>query len=412
MKRFIQFKGERRNLVENFLSLSVLQVLGYVFSLITLPYLAKTLGAENFGRISFGAAVISYFQCVVQWGFRYSAVRDIAVKRSDNDSVSRIVSNVLCASSFLMILSFILLLLLVYIIPSFREEWKVILVTSLIIPGYTFFPDWLFQGMEKMKYITVMSFFSRLIFTLLIFLFIKSPDDYVVEPALQAIGQFIPGILSLLYGIKIFNLKLKLVGFSEILSTLKDGFNVFFTQFMPTLYNQLSIVLLGSMVSQAAVGVFSAAYKFIGISEQFAAVLSRTFFPFLARRINKHHVFAMISGTISLLVSAAFFVGADIIIKIFFTEEYSDAVFILRILAFGVFFLFLRNTFGMNGLVLIKKDKIYRNIVFYSSIVGFILALISIPLWGNIGVAFTFMISWALMGIISFLKFRQFNNEK
>lgn len=221
-----------------------------------------------------------------------------------------------------------------------------------------------------------------------------------------------PGILSLMYGIKIFNLKLKFVGFKETICTLKEGFNVFFTQFMPTLYNQMSIVLLGSLVGQTAVGLFSAAYKFIGISEQFSAVLSRTFFPFLARRMDKHRMYALISGSISLLVSLVLLLGADIIINLFFTDEYTEAVSLLRILAFGPFFLFLRNTFGVNGLILIKKDKSYRNIVFICSVLGFVLALFSIPKWGSVGVAITFMVSWALMGLCSYFIFNKCNNEK
>lgn len=406
----VSLKGDRKNLLANFLSLSVLQVIGYVFSLLTLPYLARVLGAENFGKIAFATAVISYFQCVVQWGFRYSAVRDIAVAHNDKNRVSQISSRVLCSSLFLMIFSFLILFILTFLIPVFKEERIVILVTALIIPGYTFFPDWLFQGMEKMKYITLMSLCSKVIFTLLIFIFITKPEHYVIEPALQALGQVVPGVIALVYGVKKFELRLSFVGLNEILETLKEGFNVFFTQFMPTIYNQLSIVLLGAIGGQSSVGIFSAAYKFIGISEQFAAVLSRTFYPFLARRIDKHKVFAMISGSISLCVSLVLLICSDIIIELFFTVEYNDAKTILRILSFGPFFLFLRNTYGMNGLVLLKKDKIYKNIIFFCSVLGFVLALASIPLYGNIGVAITFMVAWCGMGIASFAKYKKYEN--
>ena len=74
--------------------------------------------------------------------------------------------------------------------------------------------------------------------------------------------------------------------------------------------------------------------------------------------------------------------------------------------------MFLRNTFGVNGLILIKKDKSYRNIVFICSVIGFVLALISIPKWEGVGVAITFMVSWALMGLCSYFKFNKYNNEK
>ena len=66
----------------------------------------------------------------------------------------------------------------------------------------------------------------------------------------------------------------------------------------------------------------------------------------------------------------------------------------------------------MNGLILIKKDKSYRNIVFICSVLGFVLALFSIPKWGSVGVAITFMVSWALMGLCSYFIFNKCNNEK
>lgn len=399
-------------MISNFLSLSVLQVLGYIFSFITLPYLAKTLGAENFGKITFASAFIAYFQCIVQWGFRFSAVRDIAVVKDDISKVSRICSRVLWSSIFLMFVTYLLLIVIVGLIPIFKNEWKLILLTSLIMPGYTFFPDWLYQGMERMKFITIMNFVSKLIFTICIFLFISKPDDYCLEPAFQALGQIVPGLIALIYAIKLFGLKLSIVSLREVFSTLKDGFNVFFTQFMPTIYNQLSIVFLGVFISQTSVGIFSAAYKFIGISEQIAAVLSRTFFPFLARRIDKHHVFVLISGSMSLIVSLFLFIGSDFIIDLFFTAEYENAKLILRVLSFGPFLLFLRTAYGMNGLVLIHKDNIYRNIILWCSVLGFVLALLAIPILGELGVAITFVVTWACMGIFSYINFKKNKNAE
>lgn len=86
---------ESKNLIQNFFALSILQIAGYVFPLITLPYLARVIGVEKFGEIAFATAVIVYMQAIVDYGFAFSAVRDIARCRADRQAISVIYSRVM-----------------------------------------------------------------------------------------------------------------------------------------------------------------------------------------------------------------------------------------------------------------------------------------------------------------------------
>ena len=49
-----RFRGNKdaKTLAGNFMWLSLLQVAGYVFPLITLPYLARVIGVDGFGKIA------------------------------------------------------------------------------------------------------------------------------------------------------------------------------------------------------------------------------------------------------------------------------------------------------------------------------------------------------------------------
>ena len=151
-----------KTLASNFAWLSVLQIAGYVFPLITLPYLARTIGAEGFGKIAFAAAIIAWVKTITGWGFAYTATRDVAQNRSDKYMVSVIFSNAFWARCFLALVSLVVLIVLVFLIPSFRHATLVILITYLTVPAHILFPEWFFQALERMKNITIFNFAVKL----------------------------------------------------------------------------------------------------------------------------------------------------------------------------------------------------------------------------------------------------------
>ncbi len=77
----IKKSGDSRTLIANFGYLTLLQVAGYIFPLITIPYLAKVIGVDSFGKITFASAIIVWFQTITDWGFNYTATRDVAKNR-------------------------------------------------------------------------------------------------------------------------------------------------------------------------------------------------------------------------------------------------------------------------------------------------------------------------------------------
>lgn len=394
---------DTKTLVSNFGYLTLLQIAGYLFPLITMPYLARTIGATGFGKIAFASATVMWFNSITTWGFDYTATRDAARNREDLDKVSEIFSNIIWARAFLSLMSLALLGILIAFIPKFNENAAVLLVTFLIVPGHVLFPEWLFQAMERMKYITILSLLSKFFFTIAVFVFIHKPSDYILQPLFISFGFLLSGIIAFYFIIGRWKIRLMKPSFHRIFQTIKNGADVFINNFMPNLYNSFSIVLLGAFHGDVANGILSAGQKCISICNQFMGVLSRTFFPYLSRHSDKHHVYAMLSILLAATFSFIIFLFSPLIINILFTKEFDAAIGLSRLMALSLLFLSISNVYGTNFLILRGYERQLRNITFVLSIIGLLMGIPFVYFFSYWGAAITITSTRGLIAITTML---------
>lgn len=408
IKKRISESKDGKTVFANFGYLSLLQIAGYVFPLITMPYLARVIGADGFGKIAFASAVVVWFQTVVDWGFNLTATRDVAQYRDDREKVSQIFSNVLWARCLLMLISGVVLLGLVAIVPYFRENVAVILITFLMIPGYILFPDWMFQSLEKMKYTTIFNLLMKLLFTFAVIIFINKREDYVIQPLLSAISYFICGIGALYVILHKWGYTLYRPQWKEIIKTIKGSTDVFINNIMPNFYNSFSVLLLGFFGGPVANGLYEGGNKFPTIFYQFQSVLSRAFYPFLARRLDKHDFFAKLNMSIAIIGTVLIIIVSPWVIKIILGKEFENSIIVMQILSASLVFLSMNFTYGTSYLIIIHKEKPLKNLTFVSSIIGMCVSFPLIFYYSYIGAAITVFICRGMLGIGSFILARKY----
>lgn len=396
----IRQNKDKKVLTANFLYLFFLQIIGYVLPLITLPYIAKIIGVVGFGKIAFAAGIIIWMQTITDWGFNYTATRDVSKIKDDKNMVSDIFSNVLWSRITLMIISFVLLLLSITFISKFRENRDVIIATFLMIPGYIMTSEWFYQAIEKMKFITMFSIISKILFTISVFLFLKNEGDYILQPVITSIATFITGSLSLCHILTKQGVKLRSPNILSIINTIKNSTDVFINNLMPIFYNGFSVVLLGFWGGSMSNGIFDAGSKFSTISLQLMRVLSRVFFPFLSRRTDKHSIYVKISMWFAVVMFILIFISAPLIIKFFFTPEFYNGILVLRIMSVSIFFSMLIDVYGVNYMIINGYERKLRNITTICSFLGFLLAFPLIYFFDYIGTAITITLTRAMLGVV------------
>lgn len=387
-----------KTLLANFTSLTVLQVAGYVFPLVTLPYLARVIGVANFGKIAFASSVMIWFQTVVDWGFNYSATREVARKRNDREALSRILSTVLQAKAGLMVAAFGVLLALTWCIPAFSAERQLLVFTFLLIPGHIMFPDWFFQGMQKMKYLTLFNLAAKALFTLLVFVVVRDRGDYVYHPLLTAAGYLAAGLIALHVITRRWHIRLRPQPVRATAEAVRASTDIFVNQIVPNIYNSFSVILLGMLCGHVANGLFDAGRKIALILQQVLGNISRTFFPFLANRIDKHASYARASILLAALAALGNSLLARPVVRLLFSDEFLPAVPVVWIASATIVFNMMYQVYGINYMILQGYEKPLRRITLLGSLVGFALAYPLITLYSYVGTALVILVANMILG--------------
>lgn len=407
---------DKQRLLSNFLSLLSLQGVNYILPLLTFPYLVKVLGVESFGLLAFATAVISYFNIITDYGFNLTATREISIHREDKEKVIEIFSAVMSIKIILMLISFLVLLILVFTFEKFFKDWEVYLLTFGTVIGQVLFPIWFFQGMEQMKYITYLNILAKVIFTVAIFVFVKEQNDYYLVPLFTSLGFTLAGILSLWFIYRNFDIHFKIQSVVLLKYYFVDGWDIFVSRIFVSLYTITNIIILGILTNNIVIGYYSIAEKIINAIGGIFIPINQTIYPYMAKiySVNKNTFFKFFTKVsyvflfISILFLGILLLYSNEIITFVVARHNTEIESIYMILAVTI----ITNPFGpflTQTLIIQKLNREFKKIVKYTFIFNILISPIMIVLYGAQGLAFVVVISQVL---VIYLCLKEFYRQK
>jgi PST family polysaccharide transporter len=407
----IKNKEEYKRLFSNFISLSVLQAANYLLPLITLPYLVRVLGPEKYGLVSFAQAFVTYFMILTDYGFNLSATREISINRDNKKKVSEIFSSVMTIKAGLLIVSFMLMSIIVFSFGKFSRDWPIYYLTFGMVLGQFLFPVWFFQGMERMKYITVLNITAKLIFTVAIFVFVHHMEDFLYVPLLNTLGYIIAGILSLWLIFRDFNISFNPPSLSDIKHHLKEGWDIFLTTIAVSLYTTSNTFILGLFTNNTIVGYYTGAEKIVKAVQGLLAPISQTIYPYISKLVSESKERAIkfikklviIIGTGSFILSLFILIFASPIVNIILGNQYHQSIIVLQILSFLPFIIGLSDILGIQTMLAFNMKSEFLKVIGRLSIVSVILFLILTPLFKQIGTAISWFLTETFITIYMFI---------
>lgn len=272
-----------KRIIMNFFSLSLINGVSYLIALFLVPYLIRVLGEERYGAYLFIYVIAQYIHLFGNYGFYFSVTRQISIHRDNRAKVNAIFNAVLWSRFLLTLLASVIGFVGVYMFMQ-REDVIMYIFSLGMVFGDILIPSWLFQGMERMKYLTVVNVVSKLAFALLIFVFITNSDQYTYVLLLHSLGFLAAGILSLYLSMKQFGMRPGFTTFAEIWEQIKEGWQIFISNIGMEIYRNSNVVLLGVLVGDAAAGIFGAVEKLIKAAQTIFNALPMAIYPYISRR--------------------------------------------------------------------------------------------------------------------------------
>lgn len=323
---------EVRTVFTNTLMLYIMKISGYIFPLLTFPYLTRVLGAENYGIMAFANSAMTYFQLLVDFGFLLSATRECSLNRSNKVKLDEIFSSVLQAKTAISALGFVVIVIMCYTVDSFAECRLFMLFSYISVFLSVFIPDYLFRGLENMSSITYRTIIAKIIYTVLIFLVVHSPSDYYLVPLLTAASNLFIVIWSWWFVVKKFDIHYHLVSLAKTINAIRESSIFFISRIATTAYSASNVFVLGLIFSPTAMGPFGAANSLITNARGMFSPISDSLYPYMVSKKNYKLLKIILLVTFPLILggTAFLYVFADFIINILCGSGYENAVPIFR----------------------------------------------------------------------------------
>lgn len=394
-------KKKYNKLVENIISLFTIKGLEYILAFITFPYLVRVLQVENFGAVVFTQGIIQYFVLFTDYGFNLLGPREIA----QHDSIKergKIFASIFCAKLILLLISTIVFICML-IGAKYINDIDITLysVVYLMVIGNVIFPIWFFQGIQQMRYITIVNIIGRFLSVVCIFYFVKAPSDYILAGLFQAIVPLIAGICSWIILWKKYREVFILPKFQNVKQVFIDAWEIFTSTIAINLYTASNIVFLGLLTNNTIVGYFSGAQKIIQNINQLISPVTQAIYPYVSKTASNSknealkflRKIVLILGGGNFIGSILIFIFAEWIVDILLGAGYEQSVLLLRILAFLPFIISLSNIFGIQTMLVFGMKKQFNKILLSAAVINTIIVLPMIYFYQAIGVSISMTIT-------------------
>lgn len=362
---------------KNFAYKSILTLSTYLINFITFPYVARVLGVERIGLVNFVDNTVNYFLLFATMGVGLLGVREIAAVKEDKKRRDQVYSNVLALNLLFTLVSLGIYLLCVVTIPKLCQYDELFYIGTAKILFTVFLVEWFFTGVENFRYITLRSILIKVLYIIIVFLFVRDTSDYRLYFVLTVGVVMLNALINQLYIRRFVRIRWRDI---QLFKYLKQNVTLGIYTLMTSMYLTFNVMYLGLVSNNTEVGYYTTAFKLYSVVLGFFTAFTNVMLPRMSSLLangEKDRFQELVNRSFSMMATCCIplilcsMILAPQIIYILSGPGYEGAILPMRIIMPAAFAVGMAQVLAIQVLMPMKKDKV----LLVASIIGAVVSL-------------------------------------
>lgn len=389
----------RHPVTQNAASLFFIHIANFILPLVVVPYLARLLMPAGWGAVLFAQSFAAWLTILVEYGFLFTATRDVARSMDDKPALDSIVNAVNGAKMLLIVGTTIVTCAAFLWVPQFAENPGYLAFAWLIAVFQGLSPLWYFQGQNRMRGIALLTVALRTASTLLTFFLVRSVNDGWIVLALQAASTALTTVIAM--GWMYREVPFRVPAWRAVRHALNTGKYLFVVSLSAGIYGLAGTFILGLLAPPLQVGLYGGAERIHRMFVNLFAILSQALYPYMShsvftdpRRSTRliRYLFGL-SATMGFALSIMTIVAAPFLVRVFLGPDFAPAVLVLQIMAVQLTVTGLSRILGVQWMLPLGMDRQFNAIVLSAGLLNLGLISLLVPSFSAVGMAIAFVLT-------------------
>ncbi len=359
----------------NFKALFSVQFITLLVPFILYPFLIRVLGVDTYGNVVFVQAINAYFLIGVQFGFSLYATKEVSINRNNKDELDIIFTSVF---SIKFILSLLLFVPYVYLYSFLNIDFSKLIYVLFYLSCFSdvLLSQWYFHGLEKLKYLSIITCIGKVLTIPLTLYFIHDSSDLIFYIVIIKGIELIISLGAFFYIKKHMNVRFSF-NMSDVKSKFYGSSSFFFSRLSVVISDKIVVTLLGANDRNADVVVFDLAQKLIALMQVPFTIINQAYYPGAIQRNNPQDVIKFVNKVafISIFIFFISLVLIEPVVEFYAGKDVLYAATIFKILALIVVFNVFNHNYGNCIMMANGLDKEF-NISIFIPILFFVLFIV------------------------------------